>query len=102
QLACNWKRHADDSRLGCAVGRLTHLTVERSDRRGVEDDSALAAGVGRVLRHPLRGESGHVERADEIDVHHPSEARERMNALLAEDALAVHHTRAVDEPIDLA
>ena len=57
EVARDRQRHADDAALGRRVGGLADLPVVGGDRRGVDDDAALAAVVGRVLRIAARREA---------------------------------------------
>ena len=67
QFAGERQREGYYAALGRRVGGLADLAVEGCDGRGVDDDTALT--LDRLGgSHRSRGESGHVERAHEVDV----------------------------------
>ena len=74
ELARRGQRQPRHARLGRAVGRLPDLPVEGGNGSGVDDDAALASGIGRVALHRLRREPQHVEGADEIDLDRAAES----------------------------
>ena len=94
--------HADQAALGCAVRRLADLTVIRGNRGGEYDHAALAAGVGRVARHRVGRQAGHVERSDQVDVDRAGERGKVVRSLLAEDFFAVHDAGAIDHAMQRA
>ena len=79
------EHHARDAGLGGRVRDLADLTLERGDRRGVDDDAALVV-LGLVLRHVPRLEPVEVERRDQVELDDPPEVVERVRAVLAERA----------------
>ena len=86
ELARDRESHPRDPRLRRGIGGLSNLPVERCDRRGADDDAALAPGVWRVLRHRRGREAEHVERPYEVDLNDLREEVERERPLLPEDA----------------
>ena len=96
EVARGRQRHGDDAALGRRVGDLADLAVERRDRRGVDDHSALAALVELVLLHPRGGVAHHVERADQVDLDHALERVEVVGPVLVHGALGPADARAAD------
>ena len=68
QVAGGRQRHADDRTLRCRVGQLADLAVERGHRRRVDDDAALAVGLGLVVAMADAGLRHHVEGADHVEL----------------------------------
>ena len=58
EVARDRQRHADDAALGGRVGGLADLAVEGGDRRGVDDDAALAVGERLEPGHRGRRRAG--------------------------------------------
>src|SRR3954452_4885228 len=83
EVARDRQRHADDAALGGRVRSLSDLPLERGDRRGVDDDPALA--VYRLGgQDPLGGQPDDVERADQVHADDPAELLERQHPVLAD------------------
>jgi hypothetical protein len=98
QVAGGGDRHPDDAALGSRVGDLPDLPFVRRDRRGVDDQPALAGLVDRVRPGDhLRGQAQHVEGPDQVDLDGLAEEVElvhspgRQDAAGRGDARAVHH-----------
>ncbi len=90
------QRHPDDAALRRRIGDLADLAVERRDRRGVDADAALAAGVGLVRVHRRGGEAQHVEGADQVDLDDVREELEVVRPVLRRGALRPADARAAD------
>jgi hypothetical protein len=74
------------------------LPIERSNRGGVNDHTALAGGKRLGLRDRGGREPDHVEGPDEVDGHRFGKRSQRMRPVLPERFLSCPDPRAVDEP----
>src|SRR5207248_10297105 len=87
---------ADYSALGGGVGNLADLAFIGSDARGVDDDAALLAH--RLRRDETFGKQPQaVEGANQVDVDDPREFGQRIDAVLADDALRAADPGAIHQ-----
>ncbi len=67
------QHHADDAAFRGRIGRLADLPLECRNRRGADDNAALAVVVRIVELHDGSRFLGDVVGADEVDLNHPVE-----------------------------
>ena len=96
EIARGRQREADDAALRGRIGDLADLAFIGRDARGVDGDAALFADRRRG-REPLGEQPQHVEGADQIDVDDADELRQRIDAVLADDALRAADAGAVHQ-----
>jgi hypothetical protein len=99
QFAGNGQSHRDHAALGRRISGLPDLTLEGGHRCGIDDDAALAGFVGRVARHGGGCVTHHVERANQIDLHHLGEQASPGGSVFAQDFFRRRDTGAVDETV---
>eukprot|EP00966_Prymnesium_polylepis_P055558 1284847-Prymnesium_polylepis.1 len=87
EVARHRQAHADDRALGRRVSNLARLPVEGGDRSGVDDAAALAVSIRLALRHALRRQPRHVERARDVHLQDALEWCERVRVALLADRL---------------
>ena len=96
EFARDRQRHRHHAALGGRIGRLADLAVVGCDRRGRDDNAALA--VDRLeLAHGRSHKADHVERADQVDAKHPFEVLQGMRPVAADNALGRADAGAIDQ-----
>ena len=88
---------ADDSGLGGRIRGLSDLPFIGGDRGCVDDHTALAIHFRFVAHHGRRGESQHIEGADQIDGDSLRERHKGVRSVPAHDSLAWCNSRAIHQ-----
>ena len=96
EIARRRQGHADHATLRGRIGDLPDLAFIGRDTRGVDGDAALFPDRGG-RRQPLGEQPQHVEGADQIDVDDAHEFCQRIDAVLADDALRAADAGAVHQ-----
>ena len=96
------QRQPNHASFGRCVRRLTDLSVEGGDRCGVNDDAALAFGVGRFIFNGVNSKPHHVEGADEIDSDGTGKAFEPMRSIATNDLFARSDAGAIHEALGMS
>src|ERR1700730_10286259 len=86
EVARRRQGQADYAALRGRIRDLADLAFIGRDARGVDDDATLFADEG-FRDQPLGEQPQHVESADQVDVDDAGEFRQRIDAVLADDAL---------------
>ena len=93
------RRHdqADHAAFRGGIGGLADLALIGRDRRGADDDAALAVLQRFERLHVGGGKPHHVECADQVDLDDAREIGERHRPVAADDALGRTDAGAIDE-----